>query len=324
MTQPSAPVAGIDLGGTKIRIGVVGPDGQLIRAETRPTAAASGPEDIIRRMAGFVRELAGPDDIAAVGLGAPGPINVRTGVVSFMPNLPGWEDYPLRDRLRGELGLPIALGNDGSVAALAEHRYGAALGTQEMVYLSLGTGIGGGIVTGGRLVDGATGGAGELGHMVLDPLGPPCACGNRGCLEAFASGGGIARQARARLAGGAQSTLALLSRDDGQITMQDVTAAARANDRFALELLADASVALGWGIVSLAHLLNPELFVFGGGLLAVQDLLIDPAMAFAEEHMFAQQRRDAGFAMAVLAENAGVLGAAAIAHDLLEETREAV
>lgn len=315
------PVAGIDLGGTKVRAGIVDEEGRVLRAETRPTEAERGPEDVIRRMAAQVRELAADTRLAAAGLGAPGPINVRTGVVSVMPNLPGWEDFPIKARLEEALGLPVAVGNDASVAAVAEHRYGAARGAKDMVYLSLGTGIGGGIIAGGRLYNGATGGAGEPGHMVIDPEGPPCACGRPGCLETFASGGGIERQAAARLADGAASSLQELTRAGREVTMHDIDDAARAGDPLAKELIAGASVYLGWGIVNLAHLLNPEMFVFGGGLLAVKDLLIEPAIVFAKEHMFPQHRRGLRFETAVLEEDAGALGAAAIAFDLLAESQ---
>jgi len=317
------PVAGIDLGGTKVRVGIVDRNGRLLRAESHPTQAEQGPEEIIRRIAAFVQEMAQDagleGGLGAAGVGAPGPINVRTGVVSTMPNLPGWEEFPIRDRLQGALGFPVAVGNDASVAALAEHRYGAARGSQDMVYLSLGTGIGGGIIIGGRLYHGATGAAAEPGHMIIDPHGPPCLCGRQGCLEAFASGGGIERLAAARVGAGAASSLQTLAQGGKGVAMPDICEAARAGDALARELMEDASSYLGWGIVNLAHLLNPELIVFGGGLLGVRDLLIDPAIAVARERMFRQHQQDLRFATAALEEDAGALGAAALASDLLTD-----
>jgi glucokinase len=313
----SGPVAGIDLGGTKVRVGIVA-DGRLVRAESWPTEGERGPDGVMEYMAGLVRGFAGDTQLKAVGLGAPGPVDVNTGVVSTMPNVPGFDDYPILERFGQAMGLPVAVANDAKVAALAEHRFGAGRGTREMVYITLGTGIGGGLILRGRLYNGASGGAGEMGHMVIDPAGPVCSCGNHGCFEAFASGGGMEREAARRLQAGAQSSLQERARSGSEVTMHDITNAARAGDAFSKDLIARASRYLAIGVRNLIHLLNPEMIVFGGGLLAVKDLLIEPAIGAAEQYAYRQHWRDLRFAMAELGADAGVLGAAAIASDLLQ------
>ncbi|MBI2886942.1 MAG: ROK family protein [Chloroflexi bacterium] len=314
-------VIGIDLGGTKVRIAVVSLQGGLVQAETWPTLGEQGPEAVLGTIRNGVQQLlrqagAGGDAVRGAGLGAPGPLDIHRGTVSVLPNLPGWQGFPLRDRVAGVLGMPVALGNDGNAGALGEHRFGAGRGTQDMVYVTLGTGVGGGIIAGGRLLVGAVGAAGEIGHMVLDPQGPPCSCGRRGCLEAYAAGSGLQRRATLAAQSGRPTMMSeIAATADGAITPHVIQQAARQGDALAQEVLAEAATYLGWGLVSLVHCFNPELVVFGGGLLALRDDMIEPAIALAREQVFEQHRQGLRFAYAGLGEDAGVLGAAALALD---------
>lgn len=312
---PETCIAGIDLGGTKIRAGLVTREGSVLDAETWPTPAAQGPEAVIAAMALAVRTLTERTGLtpAAAGLGAPGPIDTRRGIVSTMPNLPGWEDFPLKRRLEEVMGLPVALGNDANVAALAEHRFGAARGTRDMVYLALGTGVGGGVVANGELVEGAAGAAGELGHIPLDPNGPACMCGRRGCLEAYCSGGGLARAAQEALDAGRRSRVAELIPEGGRLSAREVAEAAAMGDELARELLARGSRFLGLGLVTFIHIFNPEMIVFGGSMVHVWDRLIHPAISLAMAQAFDLNSRGIRFERVALGDDAGVLGAAALA-----------
>lgn len=309
-------VLGIDLGGTKTRIGIVSQVKGLLRAETKPTPAARGPEGVLEQIRDSAQALLATEeilqeDVMGAGLGAPGPLDRRAGIVSIMPNLPGWEGFPLRDRLTEALRLPAVVVNDADAAALGEFRYGAGRGAQDMVYLALGTGVGGGIIAKGQLYSGVSGAAAEVGHIVLDPEGPLCGCGHRGCLEAYCSGSGLERLAEQRLQAGASSTLRELAGEP--LSTYHLEKAARAGDALARELFEQGSRRLAQGIVTIVHLLNPELLVFGGGLLALSDLLIEPAIAQAEQRMLQQHRQGLRFVYGQLGDDAGVLGAAALA-----------
>ena len=276
----TACVAGIDLGGTKLRIALVTQRGRVAAAETWATDAHGGPDAVVAQMAAGVRELrqrAGivAEDLQAAGAGAPGPLNIQTGVTSTLPNLPGWEDYPLRERLGAALGCPVALGNDANVAALGEHRFGAGRGVKHMAMVTLGTGVGGGMVVDGRMLEGALGAAGEIGHVVVQVGGAQCPCGRRGCLEAYAGGHGLERAAAALLAAdprGPSSELGRLAAAAGGPTTRILEQAARAGDALALQVFGEATTHLAAGLVTLVHLFNPELVLFGGGLTALREL----------------------------------------------------
>lgn len=314
-------VLGIDLGGTKIRIGIVTREGELVDAQTWPTQGEEGPDVIVRRIVAGAQELLGmrsisPTAMRSAGIGGPGPINDRTGIVSVMPNLPGWEQFPLRDRLSDGLGVPVRVGNDGNLAALGEHCYGSGKGVRDMVLLALGTGVGGGMIVNNELCDGATGAAGEVGHIILNPDGPVCNCGRRGCLEAYCSGHGLERLAETVVLSGRPTLMAeFASQEAVTVNPRIIERAAAEGDPAAKELLAQAARYLGWGIVSLVHIFNPEMVVFGGGLVALKDMVIEPAIVLAREQVFAQHGENLRFAYAALGDDMVVMGAAALAME---------
>jgi glucokinase len=241
----------------------------------------------------------------------PGPVNPWTGVIASAPNLPGWRDVPFKEIVEAALGLPAHVGNDANLAALGEHSYGAGRGDDDMIYLTVSTGIGGGIIADGRLVLGTAGLAGEPGHMTILPDGPPCNCGNTGCLEVLASGTAIGREARRRLAAGEASALA--GQPIETVDAEDVVRAARAGDRLAAEVFGEAMGYLGVGVANLVHLFNPRAIIIGGGVSNAGDLLFHPVREAVRRRCMAAFRQDIRIIRAKLGDDVGLLGAAALA-----------
>ncbi len=310
---------GIDLGGTKISTALVSAHGQIITRDYRETEASKGRSSVVARMidaASDVMNSGGvvPAQISGVGVAAPGPIDVKSGVVTTPPNLPGWKDVPLKRLIQDQLGLPTALENDANAAALAEHRFGAGRGTQHMIYVTASTGIGGGFILDGQLYSGATGAAAEIGHMTLLPHGPRCGCGNRGCLEALASGTAIAREARERVERGIPTLIADLAEGDpNRISAKLVAQAASRGDVEAKEILDDAMNYLGVGMANLVDLFNPELIVIGGGLTKMGERLFDPVRRIIRRRAFPAAAQAVRVVPAQLGDDVGVLGAATVA-----------
>lgn len=319
-------VLAIDLGGTKIVTALVDRKGRIISRDRRETEARKGLSAVVGRMIDAVSKVTKGDgatvgEITVVGIAAPGPIDVESGLVTTPPNLPGWKDVPLRQMIQDELGLPTTLENDANAAALAEHRFGAGRGTAHMIYVTASTGIGGGFVVNGQLNRGATGAAGEIGHMTIVAQGPYCSCGNRGCLEALASGTAIARRARERVARGVPTLIAELAEGDrDRISAKLVAQAAAQGDIEAQEILNDAMNYLGVGMANLVNLFNPELIVIGGGLTNMGDPLFDSVRRVIDRRAFPAAAQAVKVVPAYLGEDVGVLGAAAVAM-LSEEQR---
>ncbi len=309
-----ARAIGIDVGGTKIA-GVRA----TAAGEVEARAAASTPaEDEERTFAAIVRiarELRTPAVLAA-GVGAAGLVTWPEGVIRFAPNNP-WREFPLRERLRAATGLPCVVDNDAAAAALAEHRFGAGRGARDMLLLTVGTGIGGGIVSGGRPFRGAHGFAAEIGHVIVEPGGPRCGCGNLGCWEQVASGTAIARAGRLAVAERPGSLLARLAGGDpAAVDGSLVTRAAREGDEVAAGILAEVGRRLGEGIAGLVNVLDPELVVVGGGAVEAGDLLLEPARrAFAAAVEAREHRPEVPIVPAALGPEAGAVGAAALALD---------
>jgi glucokinase len=241
---------------------------------------------------------------------SPGPLDPRQGIVLEAPNLSGWRDVPLAPRLSEALGTRVFLGNDANCAALGEFTYGAGREVRYLVYVTISTGIGGGVIDGGRLLEGATGAAGEVGHMTIDLAGPRCNCGNVGCWEALASGTGITAQARAALARGEPSSLA----GHEHVSADLVTAAAHAGDPLARAIIDRAARATGFGLVNLAHLYDPELIVLGGGVLQAGDLILGPARQIFDTYAMPNYRRTCRITTAALGDDVGLYGAGALVH----------
>lgn len=300
---------GIDIGGTKL-LAVRGDGSEVVR---RPTPA--GGEAIVDAVAAVVAELGGAD---AVGLGIAGLVD-RTGVLRVGANLPGVVGFGFRDAIEARLGVPVAVDNDAATALWAELVRGAARGAREAVLVTLGTGIGGGHVCGGVLQRGANGFAGEPGHMVVDPNGPLCPCGRRGCWERFASGSGLGRLARdAAEAGQAARVVAIAGGDPEAVRGEHVTAAAAEGDAGALAVLADFGWWVSLGIANLVNVLDPEVVVVGGGLAEAGELLLAPVRRHFTSLVLSPAHRPAvPIVAAELGERAGALGAALLAEDLL-------
>lgn len=310
---------GVDLGGTKILTALVDAGGRVLARE-RVVTPSRGPEGVVDAIVGTVERVCAAAGVplaavAGVGVGAPGPMDPHTGVVFEPPNLPGWRDVPLGAMLAARLRARVFVENDANAAAMGERWMGAGRGADDLIYITISTGVGGGLVLRGRLYHGVTGTAGEVGHMVIDPSGPRCACGRTGCLEALASGTAIARAARAAVEGGARTTLAALPAE--AVTAEAVAAAAREGDAVAREVYARAARALGIGIANLVNLLNPALVILGGGVADAGELLFGPVRRIVREEAFERPAAAVRIVPAGLGGLAGVVGAAAVVRDRL-------
>ncbi|HUP70044.1 MAG TPA: ROK family protein [Acidimicrobiales bacterium] len=300
---------GIDVGGTKC-LGVAIDESGSVVAEHR-VATPEGGEAVLEAVAGVARALGCGTDVP-IGVGMPGLVTAD-GVLAFAANLAGVADLPVRALLEEHLGgVRVTVDNDANCAAWAEHRLGAARGYDDVVMATLGTGIGGGIVVGGRLVRGAHGFGGEMGHMVVDPAGPECPCGNRGCWERFASGDAFGRMGREAAVGGrAPHLVELAGGDPHAVQGHHVGLAAAGGDEVSLELVGRFAWWLALGLANLANLLDPERFVIGGGVVEMGDLLLVPARsAFGRLLQGAGHRPEVPIVAAVMGEHAGAVGAA--------------
>ena len=297
--------AGIDVGGTKFLGVVLDDDGNVLHEARRPTPR--GPDAVIDGLVEFARELGEWDSI---GIGVPGLVT-RSGVLRAAPNLVSVAELEVGPRVSAGLGRPVSVDNDATCAALSEWQLGAARGTDDMVMVTLGTGIGGGIVAGGRLQRGSHGFAGEIGHIVVDPEGPPCPCGRRGCWERYASGSGLARLAREAAVGRrVNRVVELAGGDPEQVRGEHVQAAAREGDEHALDVIDMFGRWVAIGLVSLANVLDPAMFVLGGGLAASADLYIGPIARWFQELLYAPELRPhPALVFADLGERAGAVGA---------------
>ncbi|GAA1912294.1 ROK family glucokinase [Nocardioides lentus] len=307
---------GIDIGGTKIAGGLVAADGTLLRQERR-TSPATDTVAIERTVADLVAELAAGHDVCAVGVGAAGFVDKAGDEVMFAPNL-AWRDEPMRRDLEQLTGLPVVIENDANAAAWGEFTFGAASDTDDLVMLTLGTGVGGGIVLDGELYRGGFGVAAELGHLRIERGGRPCGCGNLGCLEQYASGTALVRGTRAAAAEGAPGSEALVSAAGGDpmlITGPMVTEAAQAGDPFAVERLADMGRWLGEGVAVVAAVLDPAVVVVGGGVAAAGELVLTPAREVLAAQLTGRgYRPQLELRTAVLGGEAGMIGAADLAR----------
>jgi glucokinase len=299
-----SPVLGLDIGGTKLAAGVVDDSGRVHSFLVTPSEAARGPEEMLPRLFELGRRAVEESDLAieAVGIGCGGPLDAAKGLLLSPPHLPGWRDVPVTALAEQVFGRPATLENDATAAAAAEHRYGAGVGVRNMIYLTLSTGVGGGIVVDGRLYRGAVGNGGELGHVTVDWHGRECrGCGRRGCLEAYVSGTSIAER----------------SREAGlpYATAEEVAAAARAGDAPAVAVWDETVEALACGLTSIVNLFEPELVVVGGGVARAGEQLLGPARAWVLEHAMGPAGGAVRIVAAALGDQVGVVGAAAIVYD---------
>lgn len=311
-------VVGVDLGGTKLLAGLVDPSGEVLARSVRPAGPFATAEAVLDAIAEEVLELRTAADargarLEAVGLGIPSFIDQRTGTAVSTVHQP-LQGVAVRDEMTARLGLPVHLDNDANCAMLAEWRGGGAGGSTDAVLLTLGTGIGSGIVSGGRLVRGATGAATELGHTTIDLRGPRCACGNRGCLEALCSGPALAREGTRLAVERPGSALARHLAAGGPITGEAVSELAHAGDEAAGEAILAVALPLGVGIANVMNLLEPEVVLVGGGMSAAGELLLGPAREEARRR--ARPPGDAArVALATFGSDAGMRGAAVLARE---------
>jgi glucokinase len=304
---------GVDIGGTKVAAGVVDDDGEIVEQTLRPTDA-DHPDQVAETVADCVRELREGRDIEAVGIGAAGFVDETRSVVRFAPNL-AWREEPLQKRISDLVGLPVVVENDANAMAWGEYRFGAGRDRSHIVCLTIGTGIGGGIVIDGRLYRGRWGMGAELGHMQMVPGGRLCGCGLHGCWEQYASGNALVLEARELAAAHPERAEILLGLAGGTIEGEEVTEAARKGDDVSLTAFAALADWLGQGMADLAAVLDPACFILGGGVSRAADLFFDRAKAAFEERLTGRGHRPvAEVRLAELGASAGLVGAADLAR----------
>lgn len=338
---------GVDLGGTNLRIAAVDSNGKVLEKITLGTEVTRGRDRVIYEMCGAIQELTAKfrtstGELAGIGIGVPGIIEMQTGMLRESPNLPGWQNYPVRQEIEQRLGTHVILENDANAAALGEKWLGAAANVQDMCMVTLGTGVGGGIVLQGRIWHGMTGMAGELGHITVDPQGPPCGCGNRGCLEQYASATAVKRMAVEAVANGQAPELARAMHEAPEFSSKVVYQMAVQGDQPALQIFERVGKALGAVIADLVNIFNLPMYVIGGGVSLAWEAFAPSVMDEVRKNSFVYRatapahaahgvqgtgihddalpaRRSTIITRALLGSDAGLLGAARlpmIAHDV--------
>ena len=304
---------GIDVGGTNVKIALVSDKGKIIYSNSIPTRTEMGYEYTVNSMKEAIRDLLketklAPKDIEGMGFGFPGQIDCQKGIVRLAPNIPGWVNVPIQEIMEKEFSISTRVDNDVRTAALGELNYGAGIGCQNLVCITVGTGIGSGIVINGKLVRGASNAAGELGHIKLSMNdGPLCGCGDRGCLEAYASGPSIVAMAEEYIKGGKSTKYRELANPD--ITPYIVAVAAKEGDPVAIEIFKIIGEYIGIGLTSVVNLLNPEKIIIGGGVAEAGDILLNPIKDTINRRAMTIQKNAVEIVPAQLGNTAGVIGA---------------
>ena len=313
------PVLAIDLGGTKVLTAIISNQGQVMAKERCLTLADEGPEAVINRILSAIDHLLSQrkinlSQLDSISIAAAGAMDFEKGLITLSPHLPRWHDVPLRDIVKEKYKVNTFLINEASAAALGEHYFGAGRGINNLILLTVGTGIGGGIIINGKLYSGASGSAGEIGHMTIDDNGPRCSCGNTGCLETLVSGTAVTKEAIKRIRQGERSSIAeIVGGKVENITAEKVSLAAQDGDSLALEVILKAATYLGVGLVNLVNIFNPEMIIIGGGMAKMGDLLLNPARQVVRERAFQLPAQAVRIVSAQLGDDAGVLGAAVFA-----------
>jgi glucokinase len=313
---------GVDIGGTNIKIGLVNEQGKPLAQHSYPTKSDDGPQPVVDAIANEVKLLARQNniamkDIAGVGIGSPGPLDLANGIVRATPNISGWRDVPLRDMISRATGLPAILENDANAAAFGEYWAGAGRDpdVRFLVMLTLGTGVGCGIVDDGHLIHGVNGFAGEGGHVIVEPNGRLCGCGQRGCIEAYASASHMARITIERLEAGEASSLQDLRKQGQAITSREIFAHAEKGDALALSMVDQTANYLGLLCVSICRLLDPQMIVFAGGMILAGEFLFTRIREAYHRHTWTILKDKVRIVPAELGNDAGFIGAAAVAWD---------
>lgn len=319
-----APALTVDLGGTKLLVGLVDGEGR-VQAREQVATPDGGPKAVaraIRDLARTIRASAGAT-IAGAGVAVAAPVDHERGLIYDPPNIQGWGSAtPFGTILSRELEAPVYIENDANAAALGEAWVGAGRGVRDFVYITVSTGIGGGLVLGGRLYRGANGTAGEIGHVIIEPDGPPCRCGNRGCLEVLASGPAIARQAREAVARGERTSLQQFAGSPDEITAAAVADAARRGDALAAGLYRQAGTRIGVLLGNLLALFNPRMIIAGGGVSKAGDVLFRPVREAIRARAYPRPALDVAVVAAELGDDVGIIGAAALVFHATDRARK--
>lgn len=313
-----------DLGGTNILVALAKREGKIVRLQQFPTGAAAGRDSVWRNLlAGLeevlVREGIAWHELAGLGVCAAGFFDCHTRTIISSPNLPGWENISLEGKLKAKLGLPVLTENDANAAAFGEFTFGAGRGRRNMVNVTLGTGIGGGIIVEGKVYRGSGGFAGEIGHLPVLPEGPLCGCGRHGCLESLSSGSAIVRAGCAAVTGGERTLLKKVIQDGGEMTAYHVFEAARKGDAVSVKIIERANYYLGRALAALVNILNPDLITLGGGMARAGEIIFAPVRRHLEATAIRPSGEMVEVAPAILGEKAGVRGMLALLEQFLHQ-----
>ena len=314
-------VMGVDLGGTKTAAALATAEGEILSRGYCPTLGEAGSQDIIGSILETMEEAMSRGKIRlsqllGIGLAAAGVVDSDRGMVISSPHIPGLREAPLKQAVEQRFGVPAYMGNDATLAALGEWHFGLKRSVANLVYVTISTGIGGGIIANGKLYAGAGGTAGEIGHMTIDVNGPHCNCGNTGCWETLASGTALAREAVREIREGANTSIAgLVGGDLSRIDARVVFQAAKGRDELANKLISRLAYYFGVGLANLVNIFAPELILIGGGLAKMGDLLLQPAISLAKERAYVTLAYDVEIRPALLGDDSGVLGAVAFVLD---------
>ena len=311
---------GIDLGGTNVKIGCFGSQLDLVSKTSVPTDAQMGPQAVVDRVAETVEQMLAENKlsteaIAAIGIGSPGPAKYSQGLLINLVNLPKFKNVPISQMLKDKFGKPVILENDGNSACYGEYTAGVGKDVKNMVFFTLGTGIGGGIINNGHLLCGSGDNAAELGHVIIHSQGRKCNCGQLGCVEAYASATSTARRATEAVQAGVESTLKNVLDKNGQITCEDVYDHLKAGDKLAEKITDGTAEALAIVCINMLHCTEPERIVFAGGMIAAGDVLLDRINYYFKKHIWDAKDENVKICFAALGEDAGIIGAAALARD---------
>lgn len=309
---------GVDLGGTKILTALADEEGTVLARKKMPTEANKGLEHVLENIHTSIKKVLDESgvkvkDIVSMGVGSPGPLDVDKGIIYLAPNL-GWENVPITSLLEEKTGIKVILENDANAAALGEKWFGAGQDVDNLIYVTVSTGIGGGIIINKEIYRGANAGAGEVGHMVIDPDGPLCGCGNRGCFETLASGTALVRKGRKAVEKGKDTILKKLS--GGDINTIDgalIAKAARMKDSVALKIWDEIGEYLGIGLANLLNIFNPEMIILGGGVMKAGDLIMEPMLKSLKARAFKEAFQSVEIKKAELGDDTGVIGAITVA-----------
>jgi glucokinase len=321
-------LVGIDLGGTNIKVGCFDLDLKLLQKTSLGTAADMGPQAVVERLAATIEQLVRQcglksGDIAAAGIGTPGPADYKAGIIINSTNMPTFKNFPIRQMLSDFIHCPVAFDNDANVACFGEFAAGAGksrqVGITDMVFLTLGTGIGGGIVSNSRLIRGSGGNAAELGHIIIYPDGRSCNCGQKGCVEAYASANNTAKRAAEAIEAGAKSSLAKVLKEKGRLTSRDVYEHLAAGDALAKKITDETAKALALLCVNILHTTEPQRIVFAGGMIAAGDILLDRIKYYFNREIWKLKKETVEICFATLGEDAGIIGAAALSLELIKK-----